>query len=314
MFALHGNWVDLVIILVVIFFIHQGFVSGFWSILVDFVSFFGALLISLKTYQLAAKFLQSNFSLTNPLANALGYLAMAVIAEILISFILAFFIKKLPKKILKNHITKFLGVILSFLQGLILIAFAVTFAISLPINPAIKTDISNSKIGGFILSKTSGLEKNFPQLTYIPVEPGSHESIPVESKTQSLTIDSASETKMFALVNQERTSRGIGALTWDTKLVVVARNYATLMWNDHYFGHYDPEGHDVSYRLQQAGISYSIAGENLALAPTVEVAHTGLMNSPGHRANILEVRFKKVGIGVIDNGYYGKMFVQVFTD
>ncbi len=38
------------------------------------------------------------------------------------------------------------------------------------------------------------------------------------------------------------------------------------------------------------------------------------MNSQGHKENILEVKFKKVGIGVIDNGYYGKMFVQVFSD
>jgi uncharacterized protein YkwD len=52
----------------------------------------------------------------------------------------------------------------------------------------------------------------------------------------------------------------------------------------------------------------------LALAPTLATAHTGLMNSEGHRANILEPKFKRVGIGVIDNGVYGKMFVQVFTD
>jgi len=67
-------------------------------------------------------------------------------------------------------------------------------------------------------------------------------------------------------------------------------------------------------RLEKAGVSYSIAGENLALAPTVQTAHTGLMNSEGHRANILEPQFKRVGIGVIDNGIYGKMFVQIFTD
>jgi len=38
------------------------------------------------------------------------------------------------------------------------------------------------------------------------------------------------------------------------------------------------------------------------------------MDSPGHRANILRPDFRKVGIGVIDGGAYGKMFVQVFTD
>lgn len=323
MFSLHGNWVDLVIILVLIFFIYQGFINGFWFILIDFISFFGALLISLKTYFFASTFLQSNFSLTHPLANALGFLAMAIVSEVLISFAMGYLISKLPPKILKNHITKFFGVILSLGQGIILIAFTIIFAISLPINPSIKTDIANSKVGGFILGKTAGVERVIndifgsainESLTYTTIEPQSHQSIALDDKSQNLSIDNASETKMFELVNKERITRGIQNLTWDLKLVTIARNYGKLMWNDHYFGHYDPQGHDVGDRLQASGISYQIAGENLALAPTVEIAHTGLMNSPGHRANILEVRFNRIGVGVIDNGFYGKIFVQVFTN
>jgi len=45
-------------------------------------------------------------------------------------------------------------------------------------------------------------------------------------------------------------------------------------------------------------VSFRTAGENLALAPTVQIAHTGLMNSPGHRANILHSQFGRVGIGI----------------
>jgi uncharacterized protein YkwD len=86
------------------------------------------------------------------------------------------------------------------------------------------------------------------------------------------------------------------------------------MWRRNYFGHVSPEGHDAGDRLNAAEVSYQMAGENLALAPTLQSAHTGLMNSEGHRANILDPDFRRVGIGVIDNGYYGKMFVQVFTD
>ncbi len=323
MFALHGNWVDLIIILVLIFFIHQGFVNGFWSIFIDFVAFFGALLISLKTYNFGSKFLESNFSLNRPLANALGYLIVAVISEIIISFGLTFLIKKLPQKILKNHITKYLGIALSLGQGILFIAFTLVLAISLPVNPAIKTDISNSKIGGFILGKTTGMEKSVnnifggainESLTYLTIEPKSKESLPLDSKTQDLSIDEISEKEMLRLVNNERTSRGITALTLDTRLLEIARDYAKKMWQEHYFGHYDPEGRDVADRLHAANISFEIAGENLALAPTLQIAHTGLMNSTGHRENILEVRFGRVGIGVVDNVYYGKMFVQVFTN
>ena len=55
-----------------------------------------------------------------------------------------------------------------------------------------------------------------------------------------------------------------------------------------------------------------MAGENLAGAPTVERAHSGLMNSPGHRANILNPNFTHVGIGIVDGGPYGKMYTQTF--
>jgi uncharacterized protein YkwD len=310
--ALHGNWVDLLIIVIVIFFIYQGFLHGFWSILIDFVAFFGALLISLKTYKLGSSFLQSNFSLNYALSNALGYLFMAVTAEILISFIVTFLIKKIPQKILKNRFTKVMGIFLSLGQGLILIAFVITFAISLPISPAIKTDISNSKIGGFILSKTAGIEIGIP-LTYTTIEPES-KSINIDSGILNLKVDETAENQMFKFINNERITRNIPALNWSTQLLGIARNYAKLMWTEHYFGHYDKNGNDVGDRLRDANIFYTVAGENLALAPTVQIANTGLMNSPGHKANILDKEFKKVGIGVIDNGYYGKMFVQVFTD
>jgi uncharacterized protein YkwD len=96
--------------------------------------------------------------------------------------------------------------------------------------------------------------------------------------------------------------------------VPVARDHARDMWERQYFGHVSPEGEDVGGRLREADVSYSFAGENLALAPTVATAHNGLMNSEGHRENILEEGFTQMGIGVIDNGVNGKMFVQVFTD
>jgi uncharacterized protein YkwD len=56
------------------------------------------------------------------------------------------------------------------------------------------------------------------------------------------------------------------------------------------------------------------AGENLAYAPSVAIAHEGLMNSPGHRENILRASFNKLGVGVIDAGVNGKMFCQEFTN
>jgi uncharacterized protein YkwD len=66
--------------------------------------------------------------------------------------------------------------------------------------------------------------------------------------------------------------------------------------------------------MRTGSVRFSAAGENLALAPTIQIAHDGLMNSPGHRANILNARYRRVGLGVADGGMHGKMFVQNFAD
>ena len=81
-----------------------------------------------------------------------------------------------------------------------------------------------------------------------------------------------------------------------------------------YFSHYTPEGLSPFDRMAQTDVSYTYAGENLALAPNVTVAMQGLMQSPGHRANILFPNFGKLGVGVIDGGIYGQMYCQEFTD
>ena len=81
-----------------------------------------------------------------------------------------------------------------------------------------------------------------------------------------------------------------------------------------YFSHYSPEGFSPFDRMDKAGILYDAAGENLALSPNTDIAMQGLLNSPGHRANILSVSFGRIGIGVIDGGIYGEMFCQEFKD
>lgn len=86
------------------------------------------------------------------------------------------------------------------------------------------------------------------------------------------------------------------------------------MFERHYFSHVSPEGKDIGDRLQAAGIAYRVSGENLAYAPDVSTAHRGLMNSEGHRRNILDPEFHRVGIGIIDSGTYGCIFTQVFAN
>jgi uncharacterized protein YkwD len=81
-----------------------------------------------------------------------------------------------------------------------------------------------------------------------------------------------------------------------------------------YFAHVNPDGKDPFDRMRDFNVRFMTAGENLALAQTVGIAHNNLMNSPGHRANILNPDFGRLGIGIMDGGFYGLMISQEFRN
>ncbi len=130
--------------------------------------------------------------------------------------------------------------------------------------------------------------------------------------TESTADVSADEEQMVQLVNQERQEAGLEPLTIDPELTEVARVKAQDMIDNNYFDHNSPTFGSPFEMMDQFGVSYNTAGENLAGNQTVEAAHTALMNSQGHRENILSGNYTEVGIGVVDGGPYGKMFVQLF--
>lgn len=124
-----------------------------------------------------------------------------------------------------------------------------------------------------------------------------------------LTVE---EQQMLNLVNQERQKQGLQPLKANLELTKVARVKAKDMIDNNYFAHQSPTYGSPFDMMKQFGISYRTAGENLAGNQTVEGAHNALMNSDGHRANILNANYTEVGIGIVSGGPYGKMFVQMF--
>jgi uncharacterized protein YkwD len=321
--ALHGNWVDLVIILIILLYVVDSIGKVFWFSLAGFISFLLTLLLSLKSYPFFAAILRNNFSLPYSFSNALGFFIAAVLIEAVIFLILSNIVKQVPKKFWKFKYQRIFNFIPAIGEALVLIAFILSLALALPIPPSAKEAISSSKIGGLIVQRTGKIESDLNDifggvveegLNYLTVGTESSSSIPIKTTEKNLSIDYQDEAAMVVLVNQERAKVGLKALSVNEKLTDVARNYAKDMWERGYFSHYSPEGQDVADRLNNAGIPFQVVGENLALAPTLLIAHNGLMNSPGHRANILDPDFNQIGIGIIDNGFYGKIFVQIFTN
>ncbi len=122
------------------------------------------------------------------------------------------------------------------------------------------------------------------------------------------------EQQMLDLLNSERTKNGKRTLPIDPKLSAMARSYADEMITYGFFDHSSPISGDFRTRIDKAGIKgWTMAGENLVGAASVEYAFQLLMESESHRDNILESRYTHVGIGEAEGSPYGKVIVQEFV-
>jgi len=118
---------------------------------------------------------------------------------------------------------------------------------------------------------------------------------------------------VLALVNAERQKAGLSPLSFSDKLTAVALEKARDMAENNYFSHESPTYGSPFQMLQQYGIRYSTAGENIAAGQRTpaEVMQSWL-NSSGHRANILNSAYTEIGIGYYEGGNYGTYWTQEF--
>jgi NADH dehydrogenase len=108
------------------------------------------------------------------------------------------------------------------------------------------------------------------------------------------------ELKLLDLVNAERTARKIRPLAWDPALARLARAHAADMKAAGKISHHSTSnGADFSARLARTAYRARAAAENVAVGSEVERVHRGLMQSPGHRANILNPDLSALGIGIL---------------
>lgn len=141
---------------------------------------------------------------------------------------------------------------------------------------------------------------------------GSDRSNSNDSSADSSTVLTAQEQEALTLLNNDRAKNGLSALKANSKLTTVAENHAKDMIARGYFSHNTPEGKTPFDRIKAAGVSYSTAGENIAINTSVAAAETAFMNSSGHKANILNADYTEVGIGVAQNASGQLYIVQVF--
>ena len=117
---------------------------------------------------------------------------------------------------------------------------------------------------------------------------------------------------MIDLVNQEREKNNLNILALDEELRNVARIKSEDIAMNNYFDHNSPTYGSPFEMMDKFGIKYRQAAENLAGHQSVALAHDGLMNSQGHRENILEDGLTHIGIGIRRDEKYGYIFTQMF--
>src|SRR5690606_7451058 len=109
----------------------------------------------------------------------------------------------------------------------------------------------------------------------------------------------AYEQQVVALVNEQRSAAGCGALASDSRLTAAARAHSADMAARGYFAHTTPEGVTFAERITSAGYRWSYAAENIARGQRdPQAVMWSWMNSDGHRRNILNCALRHIGVGL----------------
>lgn len=317
------NWIDVLLFLIVALSVLSGWMRGFVLGALDFLRWICSLLAALFFYQTIAGWLGSvndwKETWNQPFAFILIMLGVSVVFMVLSSLL----VRRLPRDIHRKQLNRILGTIPGLLSGLIMAAIVAALLFAVPLADGLHKAAQESPIANRLAVITEeaesrlvpifgeAIKQTFNRLT---IEPGSNETVELPFRVTNVRPRPDLEEQMLELVNQERAKAGLAPLEADDEMRVVARKHSTDMFARGYFSHNTPERKSPFDRMREDNVRFVTAGENLALAPTLQIAHTGLMNSPGHRANILRPQFGRVGIGIMDGGIRGLMVTQNFRN
>jgi uncharacterized protein YkwD len=317
------NYIDVLLLLIVLSSMALGWRRGFLRGLLDLLRWFGSLLFALRFYQPVARLLGPHVDWPGGWVAPVSFLLTAIVAGVVIQLVGHALLRRLPKGVHERRGNRLLGIVPGFINGLITAAIIASLLLALPLSDGLRNTARESALANRLAASTESLEAALTPvfdeairqtLNTRTVRPESGEVVKLPYTVTDPQPRPDLESQMLELINQERVAAGLKPLVADPELTEVARKHSTDMFARGYFAHVTPEGRSPFDRINEAGITYRTAGENLALAPTLTMAHTGLMNSPGHRANILRPEFGRVGIGNMDGGRRGLMITQNFRN
>ena len=316
------NWIDLVLILIVLLAVIAGWYRGFISSMLSLFVWAGSFVIAYLFYPYVANFIDKIFD-AGPWLLAIAFILTAIVAGTLLSILAGYIARAAPIEAHQSGVNRFLGIVPGAITGYLYAVIFSAIFLALPIRDGVTEKVRNSQLGVQLAMQSEWANRKLAPvfdeairqtINSLTVQPGSDEKINLTFKIGNATVKPNYENEMLQMINAERQKRGLKPLVADPEMQQVARAHSQDMFAKGYFAHDNLEGKDPFDRIRAAKIHFGAAGENLALAQTVEIAHVNLMNSPGHRANILNPSFGRVGIGILDGGFYGLMISQEFRD
>jgi uncharacterized protein YkwD len=317
------NWVDVGLVVFILIGVYAGWHRGFIHGILDIATLVLSFLLAFLLYQSFGNWFHQIFHWSVIWARPVAFAIVFFIVMLVLGWSAHFLSSKITLQ--RNHprVNQWLGLIPGAVDGAAMAALVAIILITMPFPAIIANRIHDSWLTNNLATQFVRLSRPFnlvfsdaisQALTHITVPAEPEKTTDLHFTVQDPVVRPDLEAAMVVMLNKERISKGIRPLEVDSALIAVARQHSIDMFQRGYFGHITPDGNGPFDRLLQAHIDFLIAGENIALGPTLILAHEGLMNSPGHRANILDPQYGRIGIGIVDGGKYGIMITQLFKD
>lgn len=316
------NWIDILLIVIIILAMFAGWNNGFLLESLNLLTWIGSLVLAYIFYPYPVNWIDKVLDLDTWLLPV-SFLLTAIMAGILLSIIKNYIVRLIPEKINVSRTNKLLGIIPGTIHGWIYAIVISALLLALPIKDGLTTEMRASRFAEPLAMQSEWANRKLAPvfndairqtMNSLTVKPGSGEKVSLGFTYKKAVADPELEREMLKMINEERKKNNLGLLKADPEMTAVARAHSKDMFERGYFAHVNPDGKNPFDRMKAAKVSFIAAGENLALAQTVAIAHINLMNSPGHRANILNPAFGRLGIGILDGGYYGLMISQEFRN
>jgi uncharacterized protein YkwD len=317
------NLVDLLLAFVILLGVWGGWRRGFVLATLELVTLAISLIVAFMLWRFPSEWLQQQWPVLGVWAMPLSFGVIFLLAHLLVGAATGGLVAATPGKVHRHGLNRFFGLAPGFVNGLVNAAVVALLLMIVPLADGWNRTVRESAIATALSGPAEWLESQLAPifdpairrtLHSLTVPPESPQSVPLRFRVAHPQPRPDLEARMLEMVNAERTSQGLRSLKADPELAEVARAHSRDMFARGYFSHVTPEGARAADRVRKAGVSYLLVGENLALAQNLAVAHRGLMDSPGHRANLLRPQFGRVGIGVLDGGAHGLMITQDFRN